>query len=118
MTKIFLITAFFYCFGLITANGQSAGFAGKSIVVLQQEKIDVAESFQFYKSKMTLRVSQQYPSLSTVFQTQATPKIYAFEELTFFCKIEVELEKAAGIPVKFRLGSVPYVDRLEGKTEH
>ncbi len=43
------------------------------------------------------------------------PKIYTFNNLAFFCKVEVKLEKATKFPVKFRLGDVNYVDRLEGK---
>ncbi|MEM9919152.1 MAG: hypothetical protein AAF990_13705 [Bacteroidota bacterium] len=44
------------------------------------------------------------------------PSVYCYDDLAFFCKIEVKLEKAAQIPVRFRLGDVRYVDWLEGKT--
>lgn len=58
------------------------------------------------------------PSLKDVFQPQpTTPSVYAYRELAFFCKIEVQLEKASRFPVKFRLGDVQYVDKLEGKRE-
>ena len=43
------------------------------------------------------------------------PKAYSFKNLALFCKIEVQLEKLSKIPVKFRLGSVDYVDKLESK---
>ena len=46
---------------------------------------------------------------------QQMPAVYAYKDLAFFCKIEVQLEKAVKLPVKFRLGSVDYVDYLEGK---
>lgn len=42
-------------------------------------------------------------------------KYYNYNDLAFFCKVEVQLEKAVTFPVKFRLGSVDYVDMLEGK---
>jgi len=47
----------------------------------------------------------------------AIPNFYSYDELAFFCKIEVKLEKAVKLPIKFRLGDVEYVDRLEGKRE-
>lgn len=46
---------------------------------------------------------------------QEIPAAYAYKDLAFFCKIEVQLEKVVKLPVKFRLGSVDYVDYLEGK---
>lgn len=46
---------------------------------------------------------------------QQMPAAYAYKDLAFFCKIEVQLEKVVKLPVKFRLGSVDYVDYLEGK---
>ena len=43
------------------------------------------------------------------------PAACAFDQLGTFCKWEVKLEKAARMPVKFRLGEVQYVERMEGK---
>lgn len=37
------------------------------------------------------------------------------KQLPFFCNKELQLQKAVGFPVKFRIGSVEYCDRLEGK---
>lgn len=37
--------------------------------------------------------------------------------MPFFCRIEYQHEKAAKFPVKFRLGEVNYVDRLEQKVD-
>lgn len=43
------------------------------------------------------------------------PRAYQFTDLAFFCKVEVQLEKSVGFPVKFRLGDLNYVNYLEGK---
>ncbi|MFK7935453.1 MAG: hypothetical protein AB8G22_18200 [Saprospiraceae bacterium] len=44
-------------------------------------------------------------------------RAWSYEELAFFCKIEVQMEKAAKLPIKFRLGEVQQVERMEGKYE-
>ncbi len=36
-------------------------------------------------------------------------------DLALFCRLELKVEKAAKIPVKFRIGEVQYVERMEGK---
>lgn len=43
------------------------------------------------------------------------PSDYYTKNLGFFCKKELQLEKAIKIPFRFRLGSIEYVDQLEGK---
>jgi hypothetical protein len=52
-------------------------------------------------------------------QTESSSPIFlprwSAEELPFFCRIEHDFAKKSLLPVKFRLGSVEYVDWLEGK---
>jgi len=43
------------------------------------------------------------------------PADYYTKNLGFFCKKELQLEKATKIPFRFRLGSIEYTDHLEGK---
>lgn len=40
---------------------------------------------------------------------------YYTSTLGFFCKKEIQIEMALKLPVKFRLGSVAYTDKMEGK---
>lgn len=42
------------------------------------------------------------------------PSFYC-STLGFFCRQEIKFENATGVPFKFRLGSVQYVDYLESK---
>ena len=43
------------------------------------------------------------------------PAGYYTSCLGFFCRKELQLQKAINFPVKIRLGSVSYIDRMEGK---
>lgn len=43
-----------------------------------------------------------------------SPALYV-ERFGFFCRQEWKLEKASGVAFRFRLGSLDYVNRLEGK---
>lgn len=52
------------------------------------------------------------PALSPSMMVQ--PSFY-IKNLAFFCRQEIKAEHFTGFPVKFRLGSVQYVDYLERK---
>ncbi len=43
-----------------------------------------------------------------------SPTFYS-SHIGFFCQKELQLQKAVKLPVKFRLGSVAYTDKMEGK---
>jgi hypothetical protein len=43
------------------------------------------------------------------------PGNFYARQLPFFCGKELRVEKTVGIPIKFRLSTVEYCDRLEGK---
>lgn len=40
---------------------------------------------------------------------------YFHDNLAFFCRTELRVEKAISVPLRFRLGSLAYADYLEGK---
>jgi hypothetical protein len=59
------------------------------------------------------------PEAISDFSTRASPQpCWSADDLPFFCRIEHDLGKKTQVPVKFRLGSVDYVDWLEGKRPH
>ena len=43
------------------------------------------------------------------------PQNYYISGLGYFCKKELALQKVTGVPLRFRLGSLEYCNRLEGK---
>lgn len=53
--------------------------------------------------------------LVTPLPQQSLPSCYVAEDLAFFCRLEVRLEKVTQLPVRFRLGDVQQVDYLERK---
>lgn len=100
-------------------SASSAGayhILGKSLVELKKQA-PASSSI----SLPVLLTSQWSPSPTGPIYQRPTylnyqaPKAYSFEHLAFFCRLEVKMEKASKMPVRFRLGSVPYVDQLEGK---
>ncbi|MBV9962106.1 MAG: hypothetical protein JO072_07635 [Parafilimonas sp.] len=52
-----------------------------------------------------------------VVQKQIPGNFYA-KQLPFFCNKELQVQKALGVSIKFRVGSVEYCDKLEGKNNH
>jgi hypothetical protein len=62
-------------------------------------------------SRLKEQCTPNAPVRSVVFLPQ-----WRAENLPFFCKIEHQWGKKMIVPMKFRLGSVEYVDALEGKT--
>ncbi len=46
------------------------------------------------------------------------PANYYNTQLGFFCKKELQIQKAVKLPIVFRLGSAAYTDKMEGKIKY
>ena len=73
-----------------------------------------ARQFNFGEMARRLPIQEAFPLLKP---TEAPLRLPAWraEALPFFCRIEHQWGKKMALPIKFRLGSVEYVDWLEGK---
>ena len=74
----------------------------------------------FYSKKVFTNIIQKKTTLSLFSYSILKPIVvvapnYYTQNFAFFCKKELQLQKAIKIPFVFRLGSVEICDRLEGK---
>ena len=115
MKQCLLIFLFVFC-GLSAVIAQHASsILGKSMIELQQPILFSLTPSPLLLKAYTLSLS----SRSIMLQPQQywSYKEDYCDELGFFCKMELKREAKAKRPVKFRLGDVQYVDRLEGKRQ-
>ncbi|MFN7118231.1 MAG: hypothetical protein ACK4TA_15630 [Saprospiraceae bacterium] len=100
---------------IIINHVAQAQISGKSIPELRREALATTPVLMpsLYAPIPALNIT----SFKFLNAKPSVPIVYSYHNLAFFCKVEVKLEKAVKLPVKFRLGDVEYVDRLEGKRE-
>lgn len=108
---------------LLMFNGKIFGQTG-SVLVLEDSTYLLFKSpekispFSVYPNSSNLR--QTHPGyFGSVFPTISifnltSGKLYT-DNLGFFCKKELQLDKITAVPVRFRLGSLEYVNWMEQK---
>jgi len=97
--KTFIALTVKLLFCLSSAQAQNTADSAKQKVVVVQQAQPV-----FYMIKQPVTPLQ-------------VPGSFYAKQLPFFCSKELQVQKKIGFPVKFRLGSVEYCDRLEGKNK-
>jgi hypothetical protein len=107
MKKILSIALIFSSLTAFSQVGLSADNHVEKVEIPSFSKLDIQ------------KIEQSNSKESLLFREEKAPEFlhscYSYKDLAFFCKIEVQLENTVKFPVKFRLGSVDYVDYLEGK---
>ena len=107
---VLLITTFLTGVAAAQTGTRGIFITGKSIPQLRKPS---AEGLFFLSRSALLHSRPSTVRHSPVMMRQKP--IYSYDELGVFCKLEVQMERAFGLPVKFRLGEVQYVERMEGK---
>ena len=113
-----------FCSSLFAQAATFPGIHTGSLDVLWQNHLAGAGFQTYHLSRLHIsRLSPPAFSTGTAIAYHRIPLFYpdktrlpwSEECLPFFCRIERQWGKNKTLPVKFRLGSVDYVDWLEGK---
>jgi len=127
MNKYFCIGLSFMLLGCNSLFGQTKEVLEQPMLLLQKKKESTTPLSSFINVSPTVfpRLSEAsttppaYLSPLTLSNSspalQQQPFYYSAADLAFFCRLEVKLESATKMPVRFRLGDVQQVDYLEGK---
>ena len=105
--KCLSICFFINLFVCLAANGQQA-----KVPEVSKKSIDTS---LFYLTPSLFLPTYTYNAFTPKPTYKSLPPSYYTNSLPFFCQKELQMEKAIKFPVKMRLGSVTYTDKLEGK---
>jgi hypothetical protein len=81
----------------------------------------VTGSFLFFMSSLASaaqKTSAVQAAVAPIINIKTVPPGLCTQNLSFFCRQELKLQKASGLPLYIRLGSKEYVDYLERKARH
>jgi len=113
--KITFIVAW-CCLILALRSEAQQGSSGSHLTMPGKLILDTVAESGSYRPGL-LKPPELKPKLNPIASTplHLLAADYYVQNFGFFCKRELEFEKKTHVPLKFRLGSLDYVNRLEGK---
>jgi len=94
----------------------AAAFSQQGLESFKQEKQVFGIETTDTSSASRLLFASPYPPTQLLRSpVKILPKETYYNSIGFFCKKELQLEKATKLPLRIRLGSVAYTDKIEGK---
>ena len=130
MQRFFKILSFIITFSHVSAFGQAKLLSTEPYrdkYFFTEGRTTQAKNFKYEDKKISiLSFSPQVLSFHPVydlsnstsgnnFYTLQVPSSTYYQSLGFFCKKELQFQNTTSVPLRFRLGSLDYVNKLEGK---
>jgi len=111
MLRNILLSGLLLCFLLPgSIQAQSLAYAK-----LGFKRFDITQAPTLQFDTPVLLFEQENPEVTVLGSYTAMPQVWRYEDLAAFCKLDVQLDRIAPFNIRFRLGEVSYVDRLEKK---
>jgi len=119
--KILFFCMIFVAGGAFCQNTALKTRADKNLFAVKQNyRSDGKMAFMYWVKKPESKLQQPVTNMSPVVKLNpltcsAIGADFYTQGFGFFCKKELQFEKATKIPLRFRLGSLQYNNYLEGK---
>ena len=109
------IYKFLVVFLLFLENNQLSAQSGPVSVVPSPEFFVKIDTIATVPAVKTYNLPYFAPGLALLKTPASISPDYYTRHFGFFCKKEWQFEKATAIPLRLRLGTLDYVNKLEGK---